>query len=182
MSVIEIDNYEPTWGGSGYAMYTGGYTKLAQSFHSDVHFEIGGTIFYAALTGTPTGNVYSKLYEHSGTYGTSSVPTGTALATSLAVNVGEITPESGVFFFTLDNIIQLPAGDYCVSIEYEGGDVDNFMNVYMIDLDNTHGGNACLYDGSWSAANDSDLMFSVQGTLSPFRGVVYPLPAFTTNV
>ena len=46
----------------------------------------GGTldscVFELGKSGSPTGNAVAKIYNHTGTYGTSSKPTGAALATS----------------------------------------------------------------------------------------------------
>jgi len=45
-------------------------------------------------TGSPTGNATAKVYTHSGTLGTSSIPTGAALATSNTLDVTTITSDA----------------------------------------------------------------------------------------
>ena len=43
--------------------------------------------FYLVKVGSQTGAMYAKVYAHSGTYGTSSIPTGSALATSDVLDI-----------------------------------------------------------------------------------------------
>ena len=62
---------------------------VGQSFTGD-----GGILttakFFLSRVGSPTGNMTAKIYAHTGTYGTSSELTGSALATSGTVDVTTI--------------------------------------------------------------------------------------------
>ena len=116
-------------------------------------------------TNTPTGNAYAKIYAHSGTYGSSSVPTGTALATSEALDVSTL---GGTFadvkfdFLGASNQITLSNGvNYVVTIEYANGTSSNTVDVEY-DASNNHGGNSSTYTTSWSANGSTDLEFYVR--------------------
>ena len=89
MSTI-IDSYsESNYVTAGYGMSPLGY-GVGQSFTGDGK-TLSSVKFYARKVGSPTGNIYAKIFAHSGTYGTSSVPTGTELAVSGAVDVTTIS-------------------------------------------------------------------------------------------
>ena len=62
-------------------IYAGGNPAVGQSFTGN-GLILNSAEFYLKKKGSPTGNAVVKIYAHSGTYGTSSVPTGSALATS----------------------------------------------------------------------------------------------------
>lgn len=101
----------------------GYYATLAgQSFTST-----GGTLhsvkFYLNKAGSPNGTLVAKLYDETGAYGTSSVPSGVALATSLPVSTSAITTYKQLitFTFTGDDKVTLDNGNhYVVTIEYLG--------------------------------------------------------------
>ena len=146
------------------------YPGYAQAFDSGA----GGTLdlckFYLSKTGTPTGNATAKIYAHTGTFGTDSKPTGTALATSDVLDVSTLTGSlvEKTFNFSGANRIALTASTkYCVTIEYSGGDASNYVNVGFDENSPTHGGNmALLISGTWTE-NFRDAIFTVQvaGTL-----------------
>jgi hypothetical protein len=97
-------------------------------------------------------------------FGTSSVPTGTALATSKAIDVStlqtSLTDEKIDFddseFYTLAN-----GTKYCIAIEFTGGDAGNYIEVGY-DQGGSHGGNKSTYTGSWAADATDDLYFYVR--------------------
>src|SRR5690348_15362400 len=85
-----ITTYDKSNWSSNQALRSGSTIKAGQSFVGD------GSVLsfiYALLskTGVPTGNVVACIYAHSGTYGTSSVPTGSPLATSDPLDVSTLT-------------------------------------------------------------------------------------------
>ena len=112
-----------------YSGYQGG--REANSFTGD-----GGVLnsakFYLYKYGLPTGNIVAKVYSHSGTFGSTGVP-DTLLATSDNLDVSTIPtyPNSLVnFTFSGANKITLTDGVYYfVSVDYQGGDVNN--NVWV---------------------------------------------------
>lgn len=113
--------------------------------------------------GSPTGNAVAKVYAHSGTYGTSSVPTGAALATSANLDVSTLTTsmQDIEFLFSGANQITLTSGTkYFISIEYSGGDASNCVRLATDNTSPTHAGNEASYQSSaWTAASGYDNIF-----------------------
>lgn len=146
-------------------------TRIGQSFTAN-----GTKITSAKIdirrNGSPTGNAVMKLYAHSGTYGTSSVPTGTALATSDVVDVSTISATEGFQTFTFSGANQYQTTNgtyYCLAIEYTGGDGSNNITVYIDNTSPTHSGNT--FSGS-SADASSDRIFEVYGVYADGAEVI----------
>jgi hypothetical protein len=162
-AIVPDDSYSEANYVEGIAVTSAYNPEVGQSFTSS-----GGTLnsvrFYMSKTGSPTGSAYAKVYAHSGTYGTSSVPTGAALATSDAFNVATLTgsPVLTTLTFSGANKITLsPATYYVVTLSFAGGNGSNYPDVGYDDSSPSHGGNAALYDGSWSGETAVDLIFYV---------------------
>lgn len=129
--------------------------------------------FYMQKLGSPTGNVYAKVYNLTGTPGTNAVPDGppttAAIATSDAVDITTIT-SAGWYSFPFSTPFQLEDGvDYGVAIYFWGG---NMSNCLLVDFDAGtlgHSGNYFeYYDGEWGGYSDYDFTFRVLGlSLSP---------------
>jgi len=150
-SVVVVSNYE--------------WIEVGQSFTGD-----GGTLdsikFYIKKYGSPTGNCSAKVYAHTGTFGTSSVPTGSALATSGTIDVSTISTSISLVTFTFSGAekITLTNGTkYVAVLEYGGGDPStNNIQAGIDDTSPTHSGNASLYDDiSWGYVSWSDVYFYV---------------------
>lgn len=156
----EDDAYAETNQNDDAYLYAGGQ---AQSFTSG-----GGRVskvtFYLKKTGSPTGNAYAKIYAHSGTYGTSSIPTGSALGTSGALDVSTLdTSYANIdLTFTGANRVILTDGTYyVVTLEFAGGDADNRVNIGQDTTSSSHDGNDAYTDDPWTPEADNDLCFYV---------------------
>ena len=106
--------------------------KTAQSFTGQWGklYQAKFYIKKAGSGGSPTGNATAKLYAHSGTYGTSSVPTGAALATSAVRDVSEFNTSYQIETFTFTDEYELSDDVYyCISVEYGDGDSSNRVDV-----------------------------------------------------
>ena len=136
-------------------------TKMAQSF-TNVEGTLVSARFKLKKVGSPTGNATAYLYAHSGTYGTSSVPTGSALATSETFDVSTLTTSYAEIQFNFPDRYLMTATYYCISVEYSGGDGSNYVQV---DTDNAdgHSGNQATWgvSGPWSAVAGTDCWFQV---------------------
>jgi len=142
------------------------YPERGQSFEGN-----GGTLnsvkFYIEKNGSPTGNCYAKIYAHTGTFGTSSVPTGSVLATSDALDVSTLATSFALTTFTFsgDDKITLTDGTYyCVLLSYSGGDSSNRLFLAEDYSTPTHGGNNLYYKTSetaWKYDADYDVCFYV---------------------
>jgi hypothetical protein len=147
----------------------GEYSAAGQSFTSTGTVKLTSMKLYLKKTGAPTGTATVQLFAHSGTYGTSSVPTGAALATSDAFTVSTLTTDYALvtFTFTGANQYNLVQGtNYCIALVGDGCAVDtsNDVQVGTDGSSPTATGNAFYYDnGAWAAAAGVDAIFYVYG-------------------
>lgn len=106
-ATVDLIDFYSTSNRDNYIIIDGSVTSaVGQSFTmlSSTH-NLTSVIFYMMKTGLPTGSAYAKLYAHSGTYGSSSLPTGAALATSDAFNIATLT--TGYVNYTLTFLVQI---------------------------------------------------------------------------
>jgi hypothetical protein len=167
-----IDSLSQT-GTSNYSLYSGSTIGVSQSFTNETTSVLDSLQVRLARSGSPTGDVTARIYAHTGTFGTSSEPTGAALATSENVDSSGLNPigtsTTGnyyTFTFTGVNRITLSAATkYCLVIAYSGGDSSNKV---VVGLQSTGGGslhsgnNATSTDlSAWTTFSARDLPFSV---------------------
>lgn len=139
---------------------------LAQSVTGDGNTVLAAK-FYLKKTSTPTGSAVAKIYAHSGTFGTSSVPSGAALALSESFDVSTLTGsyQLVVFNFTGSNQVTLTnATNYVLSIEYDGGTAGAYVQCGSDGSSAAHSGNFIGSNTgaplmSWTAFNTFDLCF-----------------------
>lgn len=124
--------------------------------------------FYLRKNGSPTGNAYVKIYAetHSTAFGTDSLPTGSVLATSNALDVSTLTSSIQLKEFTFSgtgNILLSSGTKYIAVIEYTNG--NPWEDNILVGLDGTspaHSGNGVYYDGSWHYNNSIDYCFYIK--------------------
>ncbi len=148
----------------------------SQSFVLPEAYLITSVKFYLQRVGTPNagndgGFMYAELYKHAGTFGTSSVPRGTLLATSSQVatsTVDTVAYELIEFPFTAGGYQAEANTQYCLVIHSCNGDVSNYINIQMDNSSPTHIGNEATntWGGSYSAVSGTDLIFYLYGTLT----------------
>lgn len=160
MSVILVDSYPE----SNYLNAAAGDIKISHSFTGKSVY-LKQAIFYVCKYGNPTGNIYAKLYEHSGNYGLSSVPTGAALTTSTAIDITTLTTSYQLISFDFDGTYELiDDTKYCITIEFDGSEINNLLLVGIDASSPTHTGNiAYYYDESWHTIDGEDLIFYIYG-------------------
>ena len=167
-----IDSYSESNKNATIILDNGDYDGVCQSFTNTSASTLDSCKLYLYKSGSPTGNCYAKIYAHSGTYGTSSVPTGDVLATSEALDVTTISNsvfELKTFSFTGANRISLSATTYYVLTISFGGGPGYFDGIYVgIDSSSpTHDGNAgSLLGTTWSALSGNDACFYVYSASS----------------
>jgi hypothetical protein len=103
--------------------------------------------FYLKKTGSPTGTAVAKVYAHAGTFGQSSVPTGTLTN----------------FAFSGGNQVVLASGTpYVLVLEYSGGSAGNVVQAGLDLSAPTHAGNLSTFGaGAWSPVVGADTCFYV---------------------
>ena len=165
MALKLIDSYSEANRDSETKLYNGSWIKTAQSFTA-IGAKLTSCKLHLSKLGSPTGNAVAILYAHSGTFGTSSVPTGAALATSGNLDVATLTTSFQLITLTFTCAQQyglLGGTKYCISLEYSGGNVSNALNGGRDDTSPTHAGNIANYASSWIAYSANDLCFYVYG-------------------
>ena len=172
-----IDSYSESNNDYGHTMYSGWRTRTGQSF-TGKKLKLSSCVFYIKKVGSPTGNAVAKLYAHSGTFGASSVPTGSALATSDNFDVATLSTSYGLitFNFTGVNKYLIDAGYWCIDCEYSGGDSSNYITIGADNSSPAHSGNSFIYDSSWTATTQ-DICFYVYGIPITTGGLAIGSPA-----
>lgn len=139
-------------------------SAVGQSFSPSISGILNKVKWSLIKTTSPTGNAVAKIYAHSGVFGTSSVPTGAALATSDNFDVSTLTAAYTLREFTFSgaNKIQLNSGtNYVVTIEvpdFASGSV----SVGRDASSPTHQGNwSDLQGATWAASAVHDNVFYV---------------------
>lgn len=158
-------------------------TRISQSF-TGAGGPLASVKFWIKKVGSATGNATAKLYAHSGTFGTSSVPTGTALAASNVLDVSTLTTSYQLIEFTFPwNYALVNATNYCVTLEYTGTSSD-YVHVGYDASAAGHGGNKATYAGSWTAQSTHDVCFDVRRfayTTATSSAIKTNLPTMTTE-
>jgi hypothetical protein len=142
-------------------------TKMYQSFTTPGSvYKLASCKFYCNRDGSDANQkIRAKLYSHSGTYGSSSVP-NTLLATSSDVNISSVGVGASAWVtFTFDGTYSLSASTYyCIIIEVDSGSAA--LNTGEDNTSPSHGGNDGIWNGaSWDTWSD-DLIFEVYGDVS----------------
>ncbi len=136
-------------------------------------------------TGSPTGNITAKLYAHSGSFGSSSIPTGAALATSVNFDAATLTTvylEYEIAFTTQYEMVA--STNYTIAVEHAVIDGSNYIQVQGLASSGTHAGNrAQLVSSTWTPTAGDDLYFKVYASPKQygisgevFRGVTHEIP------
>jgi len=135
-----------------------------QSFTGD-----GGVLnsakFYLERQGSPAGNTVVEIYAHSGTFGTSSVPTGDPLATSDSIASSSISLDPILVTFTFtgaDKITLVNGTKYVVIVKFDNTGSPDYIWVGIDTSSPTHAGNICWYTGTeWQYTASNDCCFYV---------------------
>lgn len=163
-----IDSYSESYRNQNVGLFSGDYTKEAQSFTGN-GLTLDRCKFYMCKFGSPTGNVVAVLYAYSGTWATQSgLPTGAPLATSDPIDVSTLVDFGsypGTFAlveFTFSSPYTLIDGThYFLSLEYSGGNISNYI-MLGADPSGSHPGNEATYDSSvskWEYYSGTDVCF-----------------------
>jgi hypothetical protein len=176
--------------GTNFNLGNGTIVAQGQSFANGTNAQFLVRAFFDLKIGagapSPAGNIVAKVYAHSGTFGTSSVPTGAAVATSDNVSVSSITSSYQTVEFKFSTPVELVAStNYVVSVEYTG-DASNYLHVRGLAASGTHAGNRSQSTGTWAATAADDLNFSIHTSHKlytvpgeVFRGITHELTMTT---
>ena len=163
-----FDGYDETNANNSGALAN--WRSTGQSFTGN-----GGNLsragFYLSKIGTPaTTSVTAELYAHTGTFGTTGLGTGTALATSTSsVVMSSVGTTPAWFEFDFDSTFTLVNGTrYVIQVRVDalGADSFNCLNAHHDQSSPTHPGNKSGVNssGSWLAFGAQDGCFRVYAT------------------
>jgi hypothetical protein len=141
---------------------------MGQSFEVQNDCNLDHLIIDMKTNASPSGSFQFEIYAHSGTYGTSSVPTGAVLATSDTVNVSSLTASYATYttYFTGANAIAMTAGQrYVLVCNYNATSFPNSI-YFKNKTPSFHGGNQSYKAGSWNALAGYDIIFDLQGVVA----------------
>jgi len=158
-----VVNFSPESLSSYYSLYAGVSYVMGQSFQSpSIPRYLRYVEFKQQRLGSPTGNVIAKLWAHTGSFGSSSKPTGGALATSDAVDITSIPSVSpGIIRFTFSIPYLLDASTYYViSCSSNNGNSSNLIRIFY-SSSGGHEGNLSYSsnESAWSVIAGEDVGF-----------------------
>ena len=168
----------------------GAYSAQGQSFvvPSDGDYRITSAKFYVAKEGSPVGHVVAELYAMTGTFGSTAIPTGSALATSDLIDMEKLStyPTMTLEEFTFpaaQQYVMRRGKHYCIEMENHDATVFGYYNHTKVGVDTqaigekpTHDGNANYYRAAgWTpfGAGVVDTTFYVYGkpVVGLFKGL-----------
>jgi hypothetical protein len=160
---IILDRYSETNNNASYIMPSS--HAIGQTFDSSSGGILDHCIFSLNRTSNPTGNVVTKLFATTGTFGVNAIPTGAPLAISdsiVAASIPSATYSQISFTFTDANrFVIAPSTIYAIVCEYTGtgGTISVGRDQFIL----AHPGNACAqaFNDTWSAPSPADICFYV---------------------
>lgn len=160
-----------TGGTSTFTLGYGQYNAASQSFYSTRDVTLDSCVFELQKVLAPEGNAVAKIYAHTGVFGTSSKPTGTALATSGTLDVTTFTTSMAnyTFVFYDENRITLTKDTYyVVTFEYTNSTADNYVRIRLKTSGSTGIGNEATRNGvNWITNATYDLNYYIYGIFIP---------------
>lgn len=175
--------------GSSFQLGNATIIGQSQSFANGVNAQFCTRArFSLRKVGSPTGAITCKLYAHSGTFGSSSIPTGAALATSVTLEAALLTTSYLEYEFAfLTQALMAASTNYTITVEHAVIDGANYIEVEGLATSGTHAGNrAQLVTATWTATAGDDLkvevyaspqVFELPGEV--FRGVTHEVTVDT---
>lgn len=159
-----VDSYSESNQSNQQDLSSGNDRGAAQAFTVGIGAALGTCKFFLKKTSSPTGNAVATLYDMSGTFGFDAIPSGEALATSDNFDVSALTTSFALITFTFSGANQYVMSNeinYCIAIEFSGGDGGNNVNVGSDSSAPSHPGNASTKPLSEWFPSSSSLCFYV---------------------
>ena len=144
--------------------------------------------FYLNKVNSPTGNIQAELYAHIGTFSTSGIPTGSALATSSVIDCTTLVsnPSIALVYFVFPTLYTLIAGTHYVLVIHKVSGFDNSSNWVGVGANHiSHSGNVgneSEYHSSWIADGTWALCFYALNAQYGTASSALTIPAQTINL
>jgi hypothetical protein len=139
---------------------SGTYGQVGQSVTGDGQ-KLKTVVVQLKKSASPTGDIKVELYAHSGTFGTSSIPTGSVLATSTTYASADLTASYHEYSFNFATPYTLANGTkYVIVVDFTGGGGADVVHVGVDGSSPTHGGNFCEnLSGTYTPNSAKDVLF-----------------------
>jgi hypothetical protein len=163
------DSYSESNRTTDVSLYSSTTNMAGQTFTPSSTGDFNHCKFFLSRTGNPTGTLTAKLYAITGTYGTSSVPTGSALVTSSTLATTLVPTTQALVTFYFPTAYKLVVGTrYAILLDATGvtGDASNLISIGQDTTSPTHGGNKFVSANggtSYTSSNTVDVCFYVYG-------------------
>lgn len=174
-----IDSYSEIYNDFDFTPIKSTSTNIVgQTFKSQIVSKLIRSELYIRQFGTVSGNAVAKLYAMTGTYGTNGKPTGSALATSDAVDSSLISNSYSLVSFTFSTPYYFAEDtNYCVAL-----DATSVLGTGRLEWGEdvsspTHRGNQFNSSNggtSYGTSSAKDFCFYVYG-FRPYASKKYPL-------
>lgn len=144
------------------------YSAVGQAFTTNALYKVTSCKFYFDQVGSPTGYLQCRIYEVTGTVGSSAVPTGDALAYSSFLYSGTMATDYTLYEFTFtgSNSINLEASHNYAVVVIAYNSTINGSNLLSVGIDSsgTHAGNGVGFNnGNWVVSSNRDTIFYIYG-------------------
>ena len=161
-----IDTYASSNKSAQISMYSNNNEQVGFAVTLGSDKNIQTVDFFLDKVGTPTADsvMKAKIYAVTGSVGTSGLPTGSLLATSIDVDVSVLTGTFAFVQFTFEEPYAATAGNYAILLEYNSGDASNYVRIGTDSSSPTHGSNAFATDTvstGWAADTTQDIIFEL---------------------
>lgn len=138
----------------------------AQSWQSDSSPQelTGAVLRMVNLAGHDGGSFWAGIKAHSGTYGTSSVPTGGYLVQSPVYAMGGVAGSATNYWFPFSGWTPDPSTSYTLVVDHDipfAGSGQRLSVVMEDGAEATHGGNQSYLSVTWVAGAGNDLAFKI---------------------
>lgn len=165
-----LQQLDQTASSSAYSSFTFD-VAVGQSFDSTGMASIDGFCLSMSRTGSPTGTIKLQVKAHSGTYGTSSVPTGAVLAESLDYDIAAVSTNASTFeryWLELTSALVPSVQYYTVEVDTSSivGDASNSISFWANSADAGADPGNLFYDSGagYVASSSQDLLMRIYGT------------------
>jgi hypothetical protein len=164
-----------SWTGSYRVPQLGtGPWRIGQSFVGNGQ-KLSRLSWYLQKTGAPVGTYTAAIFAHAGAFGSSSVGTGTALATSTTSLVGSQITNQRWCDFNFDESFTLVNGtNYVAAMILTGSAIDaaNYL-MFIVSAPGLHPGNGSEYvTGAWGSLGEDFMFRAFTKAVTPPTGVV----------
>ena len=166
-AVFVVTSYSESNKDSTDAMGPGGIVAEGQLFNNSTNIILDSCKFYIQKSGSPSGNVYAKLYS------VSNGKPGTLLATSDAVNVSSFSTSFALRTFTFsgaERYLMVANTNYFIVYSDHTGTGSNFVYMGYDGSSPTYAGYAVRSstEVTWNQYSNWDFPFYIYGTLVDF--------------